>query len=35
MGKEFLQSDIPGIEQVENEGRVLNGAGVCVEARKL
>jgi ubiquinone/menaquinone biosynthesis C-methylase UbiE len=35
MGKEFLQSDIPGIEQVENEGRVLNGAGVCVEAKKL
>jgi ubiquinone/menaquinone biosynthesis C-methylase UbiE len=35
MEKKFLQSDIPGIEQVENEGRVLNGAGVCVEAVKL
>jgi len=35
MEKKFLQSDIPGIGQVENEGRVLNGAGVCVEAKKL
>jgi hypothetical protein len=33
--KKFLQSDIPGIEQVESEGRLLNGAGVCVEAKKL
>jgi ubiquinone/menaquinone biosynthesis C-methylase UbiE len=35
MEKKFLQSDIAGIEQVESEGRVLNGAGVCVEAKKL
>jgi predicted SAM-dependent methyltransferase len=32
--REFRQSDIPGIEEVEEEDRVLNGAGVCVEAKK-
>jgi ubiquinone/menaquinone biosynthesis C-methylase UbiE len=32
--KEFRRSDIPGIEEVEEENRVLGGAGVCVEARK-
>jgi SAM-dependent methyltransferase len=32
--KEFHRSDIPGIEEVEEENRVLNGAGVCVEAKK-
>jgi ubiquinone/menaquinone biosynthesis C-methylase UbiE len=35
MEKNFLESDIPGIEQVEDAGRLLNGAGVCVEAKKL
>jgi predicted SAM-dependent methyltransferase len=34
MEKNFLQSDIPAIEQVEIEGRVLDGAGVCVEGKK-
>jgi len=32
--KKFQESDIPGIEEVEEEGRVLDGAGVCVEAKK-
>jgi predicted SAM-dependent methyltransferase len=32
--KEFRKSAIPGIEEVEDEGRVLDGAGVCVEAMK-
>lgn len=32
--KEFCESDIPGIEEVEKEDRVLNGAGICVEAKK-
>ena len=32
--KGFCQSDIPGIEEVEVEGRVLDGAGVCVEGKK-
>jgi ubiquinone/menaquinone biosynthesis C-methylase UbiE len=32
--KEFLRSDIPGIQEVEEEDRVLAGAGVCVEGRK-
>jgi SAM-dependent methyltransferase len=32
--KEFRDSDIPGIEAVEQGDRVLNGAGVCVEAKK-
>jgi SAM-dependent methyltransferase len=33
--KGYLQSEIPGIEEVEDPGRVLDGAGICVEARKL
>jgi len=32
--KKFQESDIPGIEEVEEAGRVLDGAGVCVEAKK-
>jgi SAM-dependent methyltransferase len=32
--KEFLVSDISGIEEVEDPGRVLDGAGICVEGRK-
>ena len=32
--QEFYRSDIPGVEEVEEEERVLNGAGVCVEAKK-
>ncbi len=32
--KSFLQSEIPGIEEVEDPGRVLDGAGICVEGRK-
>lgn len=32
--REFRQSAIPGIEEVEEEARVLGGVGVCVEARK-
>lgn len=31
----FLESRIPGIEQVEKESRLKNGAGVCVEGIKL
>jgi SAM-dependent methyltransferase len=30
----YLQSEIPGIEEVEEAGRVTDGAGVCVEGRK-
>lgn len=30
----YLQSEIPGIEEVEEAHRVTDGAGVCVEARK-
>jgi predicted SAM-dependent methyltransferase len=30
----YLQSEIPDIEEVEEAHRVLDGAGVCVEARK-
>lgn len=33
--KGFRESNIPGIEEVEEEGRVLGGAGVCVEGIKL
>jgi SAM-dependent methyltransferase len=33
--KEFRCSEIPGIDQVEEPGRVLDGAGICVEGRKL
>jgi predicted SAM-dependent methyltransferase len=32
--KDFLDSQIPGIEAVEMPDRVLNGAGVCVEGVK-
>ena len=32
--KEFRCSDIPGIEEVEDPGRVLEGAGVCIEGKK-
>lgn len=32
--KSFCQSDIVGIEEVEVEARVLNGAGACVEGKK-
>ena len=30
----FLESAIPGIEEVELAERVLNGVGVCVEGVK-
>jgi SAM-dependent methyltransferase len=30
----YLQSEIPGIEEVEEAGRVTDGAGVCVEGKK-
>jgi SAM-dependent methyltransferase len=30
----YLQSDIPGIEEVEEKERVLDGAGICVEGKK-
>lgn len=32
--REYLQSEIPGIEEVEEPGRVLDGAGICVEGKK-
>jgi len=32
--KHYLESDIPGIEEVEQADRVLEGAGICIEARK-
>jgi SAM-dependent methyltransferase len=32
--KGFRESDIPGIEEVEEPHRVLDGAGACVEAKK-
>jgi SAM-dependent methyltransferase len=32
--KEYLQSEISGIEEVEEAGRVLDGAGICVEGKK-
>ena len=32
--KAYLQSEIPGIEEVEEAGRVLDGARVCVEGKK-
>jgi predicted SAM-dependent methyltransferase len=32
--KRFCESDICGIEEVERPERVLDGAGVCVEAKK-
>jgi hypothetical protein len=31
--KRYLESDIPGIAEVEEAGRVLDGAGICVEGR--
>jgi SAM-dependent methyltransferase len=30
----YLESDIPGIAEVEEAGRVLDDAGICVEGRK-
>ena len=30
----YLQSEILGIEEVEEAERVLDGAGICVEGRK-
>jgi SAM-dependent methyltransferase len=30
----YLQSEIPGIAEVEEPGRVLEGAGICVEGKK-
>jgi predicted SAM-dependent methyltransferase len=32
--REYLQSEIHGIEEVEERGRVLDGAGICVEGKK-
>jgi SAM-dependent methyltransferase len=32
--REYLHSDIPAIEEVEEAGRVLEGAGICVEGKK-
>jgi predicted SAM-dependent methyltransferase len=32
--KGYLESDISGIEEVEEAGRVLDGAGICVEGKK-
>jgi hypothetical protein len=32
--KGFRQSEIPGIEEVEDPARVLDGVGICVEGRK-
>lgn len=32
--KEFCQSDIPGIEEVEDPERVLSGVGICIEGKK-
>jgi hypothetical protein len=32
--KEFRRRDVPGVEEVEEEDRVLNGVGVCVEGKK-
>lgn len=32
--KEFLISNIPGIEEVEKEDRVMGGEGICIEAKK-
>ncbi|HYA23181.1 MAG TPA: methyltransferase domain-containing protein [Terriglobales bacterium] len=31
---EFLKSSIPGIEEVEQPERVLDGAGICIEGKK-
>jgi hypothetical protein len=32
--KAYLESEIPDIEEVEEAGRVVDGAGVCVEGKK-
>jgi len=32
--KGYLQSEIPGIEEVEEAHRVLDGEGICVEGKK-
>jgi SAM-dependent methyltransferase len=32
--KDFRCSDIPGIHEVEDPGRVLGGAGICLEGKK-
>jgi len=32
--KAYLQSEIPDINEVEEAGRVLDGAGICVEGKK-
>lgn len=32
--KEYLKSDIPGLEEVEEPDRVLDGAGICAEGIK-
>jgi predicted SAM-dependent methyltransferase len=32
---EFCRSAIPGIEEVEQPHRVLNGAGICIEGKKI
>jgi ubiquinone/menaquinone biosynthesis C-methylase UbiE len=32
--RKYLQSEIPGIEEVEEAKRIIDGAGVCVEAKK-
>jgi ubiquinone/menaquinone biosynthesis C-methylase UbiE len=30
----YLQSEIQGIEEIEEPGRVLEGAGICIEGKK-
>jgi len=32
--KRYLESEIPGIEEVEQASRVVEGAGICVEGKK-
>jgi ubiquinone/menaquinone biosynthesis C-methylase UbiE len=32
--RDFLRSDIPDIEEVEEPNRVLGGEGICIEAKK-
>jgi len=32
--KQFLESDIEGIAEVEDSRRILDGAGICIEGRK-
>lgn len=31
----YLQSEIPGIEEIEEAERILDGAGVSVEGKKI